>query len=122
MRSLASRLPAASAAHAAISDTTSPAPNRATSRRNGASVTPDIGARNTRFAMVTLPTARGSAGRGELSTFIDYAYILGERVICIEFSHYNRAAQVLQCNIVNSPQVPTQRGQVMGQTGLFDPL
>ena len=35
---------------AVISDTTSPAPSCAASRRNGASVTPDIGARRTRLA------------------------------------------------------------------------
>ena len=35
---------------ATISDTTRPAPRRATSRLNGASVTPDIGASTTRFA------------------------------------------------------------------------
>src|SRR6266436_39953 len=106
MRNLASRLPAASAAHAVISDTTSPAPKRAASRRNGASVTPDIGARNTRLAMVTPPILSGLANRANLDTPISYAYIIGERVVCIEFSHYSRTAQVLRCNIVNSPQPP----------------
>ena len=47
----------ASAAHAVISEITSPAPRRAASRRNGASVTPDIGARKTRFARVIPPTS-----------------------------------------------------------------
>ena len=41
------RLPAASAAQAVISEMTSPAPCPAARRRNGASVTPDIGANKT---------------------------------------------------------------------------
>ena len=40
-----------------ISDTTRPAPRRATRRRNGASVMPDIGARMTLFGNATLPMA-----------------------------------------------------------------
>ena len=44
-------------AQAVISDTTSPAPSRATSRRNGASVTPDIGASTTRFGSRRPPTS-----------------------------------------------------------------
>ncbi len=42
---------------AVISETTRPAPSRATRRRNGASVTPDIGARITRFGKVRAPIA-----------------------------------------------------------------
>ena len=49
----------ASASLATISETTSPAPSRGGKRRNGASVTPDIGARKTRFGSVTGPTASG---------------------------------------------------------------
>jgi hypothetical protein len=30
---------------------------------------------------------------------INTAYILGEFVICIDFSHFRNAAQVLRCNI-----------------------
>ena len=50
------------AAQAIISDTTSPAPSRAARRRNGASVTPDIGARNTGLARLTFPIASGADG------------------------------------------------------------
>ena len=42
---------------AVISETTRPAPIRATRRRTGASVTPDIGARMTWFGSAILPTA-----------------------------------------------------------------
>ena len=44
------------AAQAVISEMTSPAPSEAASRRNGASVMPDIGARKTRFGSFTGPT------------------------------------------------------------------
>ncbi len=50
---------AASASLAVISETTRPAPSRATSRRNGASVTPDIGAKITALGSVRLPIVTG---------------------------------------------------------------
>ena len=46
----------ASAAQAVISEITSPAPSSAAMRRNGASVTPDIGARKTGLGSGTAPT------------------------------------------------------------------
>ena len=51
-RSRASGRPSASAALAVISETTKPAPRSAARRRNGASVTPDIGAKITGFGSV----------------------------------------------------------------------
>src|ERR1700689_3866787 len=45
----------ASAAQAVISEITSPAPCVAATRRNGASVTPDMGARNTGFGSIIGP-------------------------------------------------------------------
>ena len=53
--------PSTSASLAIISETTTPAPRLAARRRNGASVMPDMGARNTRFGSVTGPTASGLA-------------------------------------------------------------
>ena len=53
------RLPAASAAHAVISEMTRPAPCPATMRRNGASVMPDIGASSTGLGKVTGPMESG---------------------------------------------------------------
>ena len=47
------------AAEAIISDTTSPAPPRLTIRRNGMSVTPDIGARMTGSSKRTGPMSIG---------------------------------------------------------------
>ena len=55
MRPSAARPPPASAAHAVISEMTSPAPSDAASRRNGASVTPDIGASSTGLERATGP-------------------------------------------------------------------
>ena len=49
----------ASAAQAVISDTTSPAPSDAARRRNGASVTPDIGASSTGLGSGMGPTESG---------------------------------------------------------------
>ncbi len=54
-RRRAMRFPAASAAHAVISEITSPAPCPATMRRNGASVMPDIGASRTGLGRATGP-------------------------------------------------------------------
>jgi hypothetical protein len=69
---------------------TSPAPSRAASRRNGASVTPDIGARKTRFAIVTPPTLSGLTIRDNFDDPIVVAYIVGADFICIEFNHQQR--------------------------------
>src|ERR1700754_2541573 len=44
---------------AVISETTRPAPSRAASRRKGASVTPDMGARRTRLATSISPIFNG---------------------------------------------------------------
>src|SRR3954471_15023355 len=47
---------------AVISETTKPAPSEAASRRNGASVIPDIGASKTRLATSISPIFRGFCG------------------------------------------------------------
>src|SRR6476469_1317732 len=47
---------------AVISETTRPAPKAAVKRRKGASVTPDIGARRTRFATLISPIFKGLRG------------------------------------------------------------
>src|ERR1700688_2382625 len=60
MRSAALRFPLASAAQAVISEMTRPAPWLATCLRNGASVTPDMGAKSTGFGTVNGPMANGS--------------------------------------------------------------
>ena len=57
-RSAASRRPSTKSRLAVISETTRPAPRRAASRRNGASVTPDIGASTTRFGKPMVPIAK----------------------------------------------------------------
>src|SRR5580704_9483382 len=67
MRSAALRLPLASAAQAVISEMTRPAPWLATCLRNGASVTPDIGAKSTGFGTVSGPMANGSV------SFLDWS-------------------------------------------------
>src|SRR5947209_18259556 len=70
-RSTASRLPSTSAADAVISEMTRPAPRAAAWRRNGASVTPDMGASITRLGRTMLPIASGPArlrGVGGLAT------------------------------------------------------
>ena len=59
----ASGRPSTSAAQAVISETTKPACRPRRSRRNGASVTPDIGARTTWFGSVTAPIATGRVGK-----------------------------------------------------------
>jgi hypothetical protein len=59
VRSRASGCPSANAALAVISETTKPAPSRAAARRKGASVTPDMGASNTRFGSTMLPIDTG---------------------------------------------------------------
>ncbi len=56
------RLPSASAAQAVISETTRPAPKLAAMRRNGASVTPDIGAKTTGFGSAIGPMKMSCIG------------------------------------------------------------
>jgi len=58
-RSSASGRRSARSSLAVISDTTRPAPRRATKRRKGASVTPDIGAKITGLGSATLPIIIG---------------------------------------------------------------
>src|ERR1700738_1916492 len=70
-RSTASCLRSTSASDAVISEMTSPAPSAAACRRNGASVTPDMGASITRFGRTMLPIVRGPPrlwGVGGLAT------------------------------------------------------
>jgi hypothetical protein len=73
--------------------------------------------------MVTPPTASEPANRTDLDAPIIPAYILGDGVICIEFSHYHRTTQVLQCNIADFRLAPRESGsETRWQRGLFDPL
>ena len=63
------------AQEAIISDTTIPVPSRLARRRNGRSVTPDIGARMTGVSMVTArgPPPSVSEGRSLPSIWANYA-------------------------------------------------
>src|SRR3954464_10189273 len=97
---------------AVISETTRPAPSDAAKRRNGASVTPDIGARNTRLANSTPPTFNGTA-RGIFGPVtgllvhaataslrlpvLSCAQFLGSQGSCLHFRQFYKIVQV-QCS------------------------
>jgi predicted O-linked N-acetylglucosamine transferase (SPINDLY family) len=93
-------LPPASFAVATISDTTRPAPIDSTARRNGASVTPDIGASTTRFDTGTEPMLNEGT---EFSVRLlllpsvtlglgPYAYILSYFRTAYRLANYHRGA------------------------------
>ena len=69
MRSRDIGRPWTSSSLAVISETTSPAPSAAASRRNGASVMPDIGARSTRLAISISPIFNGLASIRPVTDF-----------------------------------------------------
>src|SRR6185295_5917440 len=73
-------LPYTSASLAVISETTSPAPSVAASRRKGASVTQDIGARRTRLAAAISPLFNGL--EREISGPVTSFSWLGRRLHC----------------------------------------
>ena len=76
-RSRASRLPSTRAELAVISEITRPAPRRDTSRRNGASVIPDMGARITWFGMTIWPIFRAAGETGPFRGLSGIAHKLG---------------------------------------------
>src|SRR5262249_56010108 len=83
-RRRASHRPSARADVATISETTRPAPSRAARRRNGASVTPDIGARTTGLASATGPMARERpTDPVDFAVIAAFAYELGEQEFCL---------------------------------------
>src|SRR6201991_3222637 len=89
---------------AVISETTRPAPSEAASRRKGASVTPDIGANKTRFAIAISPIFSGlsEGATGPVTEFLVFvttaslrlpyaqfcAHFLGSQASCLHFRQF----------------------------------
>src|SRR5947209_14398300 len=84
---------------AVISDTTRPAPSAAARRRNGTSVTPDIGARKTGFAIARLPIFR-DLGRETSESVTDFSFEGGGGVGPLP-------RRILRTNVVQSSWLPT---------------
>src|SRR5258707_4266477 len=94
---------------AVISETTRPAPSEAASRRNGASVTPDIGASKTRFAISISPIFSGlwEGATGPVTEILIFvttaslrlpharfcAHFLGSQVSCLHFRQFWRSCK-----------------------------
>src|SRR5882762_7394356 len=94
---------------AVISETTRPAPSEAASRRNGASVTPDIGASKTRLATLILPIFSGgrAVDTGPVTKFLGFvttaslrlpraqfcAHFLGSQGSCLHFRQFWRSCK-----------------------------
>ena len=94
---------------AIISDTTSPVPSRLAMRRNGRSVTPDMGARMTGVSIVTRLSSRMGA-RGALrrdAVWSVFAQHLGKLPPAARFAIFTRAAPA---NYGNSVAVLTRCG------------
>src|ERR1700678_2189186 len=84
---------------AVISETTSPAPRAAANRRNGASVTPDIGASRTRLATSISPIFNGL--RREVSGTATDVSLFWQTLHCDCWDG------ILSTNLVQSSVMPT---------------
>ena len=100
IRSRASRRPAASAAQAAISETTSPAPRRAANRRKGR--IGHAGHRGEEHPVGERYVADlNCRSRQRLRDCVHkHAYIVGGYDFCLDFRQLFGRVQVLQCNIM----------------------
>jgi hypothetical protein len=114
---------------AVISETTSPAPSVAHRRRNGASVTPDIGARKTELETVIPPIFKGLRhDDGEPVTGVSFfrlphhcdgyctfcAQTLGSQASCL---HFRQFYQMCKCTAAKT-SFPT----AIGNRSVFRPL
>src|SRR3954447_24282189 len=91
---------------AVISDTTRPAPSAAASRRNGASVMPDIGASSTGFAIATLPILKDLALRAsEPVTDFSFSKQRPHRRAEMDFEHKCCAVKIIAYTLNSSPKV-----------------
>src|SRR5579871_3253311 len=106
-------LPLARSSLAVISETTRPAPSAEARRRNGASVTPDIGARKTRLATPIPPIFKGLS-RKESKLLTGFSLFLTDACLSESILEHNSCAVKFHAyTLANSTDLASALQQIM---------